>query len=262
MLFASMYLKGSRGGGGGDTATLHVVILLAGIIFCEILGASCASSKVDVPLKKLKEQLCVFQGIPCESDDLKESMLKMTESALKSFISMSLDMGVDAQTVYTVLNDLYIQDVVIDDDVFQWCKTEIEKQDKIRNPDSLSLQDMSIQPLNEITVTKEVIQNSIFACHLLEQSKAETAPLTYPHSLFEVNRSSFLRLDDGASSNYQHKSGDLNTESKAAVHQYLIAKGVVKPSGHVIYYIAFSSHQNLKEWSDGHTSFEKGTTKT
>ena len=42
------------------------------------------------------------------------------------------------------------------------------------------------------------------------------------------------------------------------VHQYLIAKGAVKPNGHVIYYIAFSSHQSLKEWSDGHTSFEDG----
>ena len=182
----------------------------------------------------------------------------MIESALKNFISTSLDMGADADVVHTALHDIYVRDIVIDDELFQWCVTEIEEQDKIRNPDFLSLQDISMQPFNEVNFTKEVVQNSIFACHLLEQPKAETATLTYPHSLFEVNRSDFLRFDYKMSS--QRKLGgqeSLNME-KVAGHQYLIAKGSVNPSGHVIYYIAFSSHQSLREWSDSHTSFEKG----
>lgn len=181
----------------------------------------------------------------------------MTESALKNFISTSLDMGADAHTVHTVLHNVYIQDI-IDDEIFKWCEEEIEKQDQIRNPDSLSLQDISMQPFNEVNFTKEVVQNSIFACHLLEHPKTETATLTYPHSLFEINRSSFLRLDYKRS--HQHRSGDQESPSAEDVagHQYLIVKGAVKPNGHVIYYIAFSSHQSLKEWSDGHTSFEEG----
>ena len=215
-------------------------------------------SKVDGPLKTLKEQLHTVQTIPCESDDLKESRKKMTESALKNFISTSLDMGADADAVHKALYDVYVRDIILDDEIYQWCKMEIEMQNKIHNPDSLSLQDIRTQPFNEVNFTKEVVQNSIFACHLLEHPTTGTATLTYPHSLFEVNKSNFLRFDYKTSS--RHKSCDqesLSTE-KVAGHQYLIAKGSVKPSGHVFYYIAFRSHQSLREWSDGHTSFEKG----
>ena len=180
---------------------------------------------------------------------------------------MSLDIGVDAETVHRVLHDLHFQDIVIDDGIFKWCETEIEKQDKIRNPDSLSLQVSSMQPFSEVNFTKEVVQNSIFACHLLDQSEVDTAALSFPHSLLEVNKSGPLELDERASSQRKSVDGaeslDTARESKAvAVHQYLIAKGSVKPSGHVVYYIAFSSHRSLKEWNERHTDFEDGTNHT
>ncbi len=208
----------------------------------------------------------------------------MTETALKNFITTCLDMGVDAHTVHMVLESLHTKDVdiVIDGDAYQWCIKELEKQNKIRNPDSPSLHEINVQPLNEVTFCKEVVQNSIVTCHLLEHPDTNFVHLSSVHSLFEVNKSMPLRLDakkrrtfqdcnwikSSAESSYESSYEivastelvELSSKShvEGAEHQYLIAKGAVKPNGHVIYYIAFSSHQSLREWNDYYPSFEKG----
>ena len=243
-------------------------------------------AKVDGPLKKLKERLTVFQGIPCESDEVKENIVKMTETALKNFITTCLDMGVNARTVHAVLENLHTKDVdiVIDVDAYQWCIKELEKQNKIRNPDSPPLHEINIQPLNEVNFCKEVVQNSIVACHLLEHPDINFVHLSSVHSLFEVNKSAPLILDTKKrrsfhdthsvkssiveSSSYESSyevvtSTELielsnKVDDEGAEHQYLIAKGPVKPNGHVIYYVAFSSHQSLREWNECYPSFEEG----
>lgn len=261
---------------------LVLFILLLTIHFPGDVGAS----KVDGPLKKLKERLTVFQGIPCESDEVKENIVKMTETALKNFITTCLDMGVNARTVHVVLESLHTKDVdiVVDGDAYQWCIKELEKQNKIRNPDSPPLHEINVQPLNEVNFCKEVVQNSIVACHLLEHSDINFVHLSSMHSLFEVNKSAPITLEVKKrrsfhdthsvkstiveSSPYE-SSYDVVTstelielsskvESEGADHCYIITKGAVKPNGHVIYYIAFSSHQSLREWHECYASFEKG----
>ena len=134
-----------------------------------------------------------------------------------------------------------------------------------------------------------MVQNSIFACHLLERSDTDIVHLACLHSLFEVNKTKPIRIETKIQHGFRHtdeiqtrvvsstvlcshsdavrtcklpKSTEMvelkSQNSKDAVHQYLIAKGATEPKGHVIYYVAFSSHQSLKEWNDYHTSFESG----
>ena len=232
---------------------------------------------------------------------MKSSMIVMTQTAMKSFITTCLDMGVEARMIHTALENLHTKDtdIVIDGDVYQWCIAELERQNVLRNPES-PLQDMEAQQLNEVKFGKEVVQNSLFACHILGQTDSKVEHLAHPHSLCEVNNSESLRLDKKERKSSKLKGdeylesfsvesdpdspilvfrttlGSKNTKqvikksSKSAAmarasdepaHRYLIAKGVHKPNGHVIYYIAFSSHQSLKEWNDSHTSFENGTDK-
>ena len=218
-------------------------------------------------------------------------------------------MGGGAQSIYNILKNLHDKDadIIIDDEVYQWCITELEKENKFRNPQSPSIQQGESQHLSEVCLSEEIVQNSIFACHVLGnvQMDLDIEHLAFPHSLHEVNQSEYLKLQNKEQKSSQPKDDFLesfsstSTEStfdgtyrllsstagnslylrsidttsfipkqqqfseatvsdRTAVHQYLIAKGAVKPNGHVIYYIAFGSHQSLKEWSDGHTSFDDG----
>ena len=235
---------------------------------------------IERHLKKLKDQLIVLQGIPSESEETKASKLKMTQTALKTFIKTSLDMGANVLGVHMALENLHTKDtdIVIDGDLYQWCYTELQRQNAIHNPESPCLQQMSSQPLNEVNFDKEVLQNSLVACHLLQRSQFNEEEMAYPHSLHELNISMCLHLEKNEmpSDNYgtgeflesfttssmesatSSKGNSQLTESSGAVHQYLVAKGASKPNSHVIYYLAFGSHQSLREWSESHTSFEEG----
>ena len=248
-------------------------------------------------MKKLREQLIVLQEIPSESEKTKESKATMMQTAIKTFITTSLDMGFEVHTIQMVLENLHSKDtdIVIDGDTYQWCITETKRQHALRNPESSCIEQVpEMQPFSEVNFCKVVVQNSLLACHLLGCSESrESEHLAYPHSLSEVNKSEFLSLDGKEEKISQPKDEFLEScsvsdiesstasDSKLAspkendrevpwpllsprviqgapVHQYLIAKGVTKPDGHEIYYMAFSSHQNLKEWSYGHISFEDG----
>ncbi len=250
-------------------------------------------------MKKLRDQLIALQSIPSETEKAKESKVEMMKTAMKSFITISLDMGIEAPTVRRALENLHTRDtdIIIDGSVFQWCMMEIQKQNAIRNPESSSLEQVpEEQPFSEVNFDKVIVQNSLLACHLLDCSCLKSASdyLAYQHSLSEVNKSEFLSLEGKEErSSSQHKDDFLEScttsdmESSASdtklaespkendreipwpllspnvihgapVHQYLIAKGVAKPDNHMIYYMAFSSHQSLKEWNHGHISFEDG----
>ena len=253
-------------------------------------------------MRRLKDQLIALQSIPSETEKAKESKVEMTKTAMKSFITTSLDMGIEVRTIQNVLENLHTKDtdVVIDGDTYQWCRAEIQKQNAVRNPESSSDSfEQSFapeeQPFTEVNFGEVVVQNSLFACHLLDSSGLKSASdyHAYPHSLSEVNKSEFLSLEGKEERNSQPKDDFLEScarsdmessgsDSKlsespkksdkeipwpllspdaihsAPVHQYLIAKGVTDPESLVIYYMAFSSHQSLKEWSCGHISFEDG----
>jgi hypothetical protein len=246
-------------------------------------------------MKMLRDQLIALQSIPSESEKAKESKVEMNRTALKSFITTSLDMGIEVRTIQTALENLHTKDtdIVIDGDTYQWCKAEIQKQNAVRNPESSSLeQTIEEQPFSEVNFGEVIVQNSLLACHLLDYSDLKSASdyLAYPHSLSEVNKSEFLSLEGKEEKRSQPEDDFLESytgsdmesstsDSKLAVspnreipwpllspsaihsapvHQYLIAKGVPEPDNHVIYYMAFSSHQSLKEWSCGHISFEEG----
>ena len=282
---------------------------IVAVIVSLFIGQTCRL-KIDDQLKKLRKQLNVLQEIPSESEELKASKLMMTKNAMKTFITTSLDMGGDAQSIYAILQNLHEKDadIIIDGDVYQWCIGELETRNALKNPDSPSLQHTENQHLSEVCLNKEIVQNSIFACHTLGNVHVDidVQHLSHPHSLREINRSQYLKLQNEERKNSQQKDDFLesfnststestfdsnlscrvmsstsannlylrSTESDCAIskhqfseaatyeagaaHQYLIAKGAVKPNGHVIYYIAFSSHQSLKEWNDGHTSFDDG----
>lgn len=251
-------------------------------------------------MKKLREQLIALQSIPSESEKAKESKVEMTRTALKSFITTSLDMGIEVRIIQMALENLYTKDtdIVVDGDTYQWCRAEIQKQNAVRNPESASLEqtlDQEEQPFSEVNFGEVVVQNSLLACHLLGCSSLKSASdyLAFPHSLTEVNKSELLSLEgkeesssqpvddfleSGTRSDLESSASDSkldespesngreipwsllspNAIHSAPVHQYLIAKGVATPDNHVIYYMAFSSHQSLKEWSCGHISFEDG----
>ena len=189
-------------------------------------------------------------------------------------------------------------DLVIDGEVYHWCTAEIRKQNAIRNPELSSEEHIpEVQPLNEVNFCEVTVQNSLLACHLLEcsESKSTLDCSTHRNSLCEVNKSEFLSLEGKEEKSYPPRDDSFmesscvlygkesSTEDSGQavsstendrdmpwpllspreihgnpVHQYLIAKGATKPDGHVIYYMAFGSHQNLKEWSYGHLSFEDG----
>ena len=272
------------------------------------------ASKTDNPLSKLKERLIIFREIPCESDDMKDDILRITKRAISSFITTCLDEGVEVALVYTDLQKILTrsEDIIVDSSIYQWSVIELENEYKKRNPDSSSLEDVvfgcdvssdedeacspqkvDIQPLNEINFSKVVVQNSIFACHLLEKSDAvmHMEHMVHTHFLFEVNKSEPLSLDRKVEKSKLDKRNEsierftvVNTlpaeditsepsttmevvtppiqtpptESSRPVHHYLIGRGAIEPNGHVVYYVAFSSHQSLREWKDGHTSFEDG----
>lgn len=237
-------------------------------------------------MKKLRDQLTALQSIPSETEKAKESKVEMTKKAMKSFITTSLDMGVEAPTVHKALENLHAKDtdIVIDGDIYQWCVVEIEKQNTIRNPESSYPEEATeTQPLIEVNFSEIIVQNSLISCHLLDCSDLRS---DYPNSLCEVNKSEFLYLEGKEASSppkdellrdscsILDEETDFSavnpTETDAwpllsqkaihgtPVHQYLIAKGVTNPDNHVIYYMAFSSHQSLKEWNYGHMSFEDG----
>ena len=241
-------------------------------------------------MKKLRDKLRVFQEIPCESEDVKEELVKMSKGAIKTFITTCLDRGVAAHTVHVALENLHTKDmdIVIDGNIYHCSLEELDKQNKIRNPDSDSLQDLCAQPLNEVKFGKVEVQNSIFACHLLEQTDTDVLHLACTHSLFEFSKSKPLRLETKRRHSFQSKdfrrSESLskvrispaprtssvstytemieitvpNTSEGGVHHQYLIAKGSTDQNGHVTYYIAFSSHLSLREWNENHSSFENG----
>ena len=244
-------------------------------------------------MKRLREQLIALQSIPSETKKAKESKIEMNKIAMKSFIVTSLDMGIEASTVHRALANLHTKDtdIVVDSDVYQWCILEMQKENALRNPESsypVTVEETpEVQPFNEVNFGEVVVQNSLLACHLLDGPDLRSE---YPNSLFEVNKSDFLSLE-GKEASSQSKDelflesctlSDKETESGASdsklspnegdawpilsardihdapVHQYLIAKGVIEPDNHMIYYMAFSSHQSLKEWNYGHMSFEDG----
>lgn len=239
-------------------------------------------------MKKLKDQIIVLQGIPSESEETKLSKLNMTQTAIKTFIKGCLNMGIDAQTIQMALENLHTKDtdIVIDSDLFHWCLAELEKQNKICNPESSFIRQESAQPLHEVRFDKEVLQNSLLACHLLDHPLSSGEDMAYPNSLHELNHSVLLQIEardnEGSHSTdellescstsslestatnsqsiaFTSSNGSSRTEPPdVAVHRYLIAKGVKKPNGHVVYYLAFGSHQRLKEWSESHISFENG----
>ena len=166
-------------------------------------------------------------------------------------------MGVDTRTIRTTLENLHSTDLV-SVDAYQWCLEQLEHRSKSHNqPDSPSLQEKSVLPpkINEVYFCKEVVQNSIVACHLLEQPGNTMEHLTRIHenSFFEGNKFIPLRVDTiNDTLTAAHDEG--------AVHQYLIAsaKGTTNPDDHVVYYIAFGCHRGLREWKDNYKSFEEG----
>lgn len=256
--------------------------------------------KIDGLVKKLRDQLIALQSIPSETEKAKESKVEMTKTAMKSFITTSLDMGIDVHIIQMALENLHTKDtdIVIDGDTYQWCKVEIQKQNTVRNPvsESSSLEQVpEEQPFSEVNFGEVIVQNSLLACHLLDSSSLKSASdyLAYPHSLSEVNKSEFLSLEGKEEKNSQPEDDFLesctrsdmessasdsnlaespkkndreipwpllspNAIHSAPIHQYLIAKGLTKPDNHEVYYMAFSSHQSLKEWNCGHISFEDG----
>ena len=219
----------------------------------------------------------------------------MSETAVKTFITTSLDMGIGPDTIKKVLEALHKDDdiIAIDGDLYHWGMTELEKQYKIRNPDSKFPLEQSIsQPLNEVNFDKEIVQTSLVACHLLDNSDSVGEDLAHPHSLVEINHSKFLSIETShikssqckeeflesyiTSSSESPVSSDYQLEMRAngssevaeqtsrieandgAVHQYLIAKGACKLNRHTVYYLAFGSHPNLRQWSENYTSFHEG----
>ena len=217
---------------------------------------------------------------------MKESKVGMIKTAIKIFITTSLDMGAEAPTIQRTLENCYT-DSIIGSDIYQWCRIEIQKQNAVHNE-----QVPEVQPFNEVNFGKVVMQNSLLACHLLDCSDKilMSEYLSYPNSLSEVKKSEFLSLEGketakdelflepytlfdnktkSSASNSQSSLSPKETNTRrpllsqraihgVPVHQYLIAKGVTDPDNHEIYYMAFSSHQSLKEWNNGHISFEDG----
>ena len=243
----------------------------------------------------------------------------MTKRAIKSFITTSLDEGVEMTAIYTDLKNIFTKsaDIVIDGAIYQWSMRELEIENKKRHPDSSSLQEMihnldaassdddeqatatspqkEFEPFNEITFSKVVVQNSIFACHLLEKSDTVThlEHMAHTNFLCELNKSKPLKIERKTvqKSKVEEESESLepftvvsvmpiendtgerlasteiitapiieSTTAKSghAVHHYIIAKGSSESNNHVVYYIAFSSHPTLREWKESHASFEDG----
>ena len=187
--------------------------------------------------------------------DSKQEVVKkdLIEKPLKIFIRKCQHMSIDTHMILEVLKKLHTKEPeLLSVDAYEWCKREFEKPD----PPGPSPVEIRVQPpmVTEVNFCKEVIQNSIVACHLLEQEDMSIKPCAHENSLFEGNKSIGLQILPDRAKSAQH--GGL-----VPVHQYLIAsaKGTMNPGNHVIYYIAFSSHQSLKEWSDNYKSFEEGT---
>ena len=97
-------------------------------------------------------------------------------------------MGVDTHIIRAALDNLHSTDLV-SVDAYQWCLDNWP-----------SLQEKSILPpkINEVYFCKEVVQNSIVACHLLEQPGSTMEHLTHMHenSFFEGNKSIPLRVEE------------------------------------------------------------------
>lgn len=248
------------------------------------------SKLIESESKKLKEQIKILEEIPSNSEETKQSKLHTIRRAIKAFIQSCLNMGIEAQHIKMVLENLHTKDtdIVIDSDLYDWCLTELEKLNKICNPESSCLEEMSTQPPHEVNFDKEVVQNSLLACHLLDHSQSIGEDMAYPNSLHELNCSVHLQIEARSdkvshstelfsssslqsSTNSQNKAvlcldvsrqttqpSSCGTLPEVAVHQYLIAKGPTKPNRHVVYYLAFSSHRSLREWSESHKSFENG----
>ena len=178
----------------------------------------------------------------------------LIEKSLKIFLGKCLHMSIDTCTTLELLKKLHTKDPeLLSTDGYEWCKRELEKPDPPGpSPDPVEI---CVQPpmVNEVNFCKEVVQNSIVACHLLEQDDLSIKPCVCENSLFEGNKSIGLRIQPDRANSAQH-------EGRVPVHQYLIAsaKGATNPGDHEIYYIAFSSHQSLREWSENYKSFEEG----
>lgn len=176
----------------------------------------------------------------------------LIKNSLKIFITKCQHMSIDTRMILEVLKKLHTKEPeLLSVDAFEWCKRELEKSDS-PGPSPLEIR---VQPpmVTEVNFCKEVVQNSIVACHLLEQEDMSIKPSARENSLFEGNKSIGLQIRPDRAKSAQHGG-------PVPVHQYLIAsaKGATNPGDHDIYYIAFSSHQTLKEWSDNYKSFEEG----
>ena len=196
-------------------------------------------SIADYQGNSLREEL---HKIKAESkpEEVKKDLIK---KSLKAFIRKCLHMRIDACTILDVLEKL--QSNLLSVDVYEWCKGELENSNK---PDSPSPPEKCVQHpiVSEVNFCKEVVQNSLVTCHLLEQEDMSIKLCGCENSLIEGNKSIGLRPDIAKP-----------TQHEGPVHRYLVAsaKGATNS---VIYYIAFSSHQSLREWSDSYESLQEG----
>ena len=246
-------------------------------------------------LKKLRKQLQILKDIPVDSKEGIASKQAMIQNAVKSYISTTLDLGVPAQSIHDSIEELYGKYYLLEKEACEMCLDELRNQHRIRNPEDVPSSTREGQKLNEIYFSQKHIQNALVACHMLEEQSEEQ---TFPHTLCEVNISKALiiqlenkghrRIETAhnsvslsahvsQASIKERMSSDL-TESNLAVmtpavmepaaqdtlmHHYLIAKHEEKSGSqqHCVYYIAFSSHQNLAEWKNGYSTFQEGNVK-
>lgn len=251
---------------------------------------------------KLQKQLEILHEIT-DSQDTHSSKQDIIEKAVTKFICTSLDAGIAAHDVWQSLNEIYSKKLLLDNDTFRWCMDEIEKQNKIRNPQATSPIRDGKQQLNEIFFDKVIVQNSLVACHMLAKHRPDTVTkdVSFCHSICEVsisknipvvpkkkkpNNIRMLELQaefdtitstsENSSEPLAHKATidkreQIPIETEPAVsapafvesaalplHRYLIAKQERDFESHSIYYIAFSSHEDLSQWKDNHSSFEEG----
>ena len=253
---------------------------------------------------KLQKQLKTLHEIT-DSEDMHDSKQDLIQTAVTKFISTSLDAGIPAQNICNSLDEIYSKQLLLDNDTFRWCMDEIEKQNKVRNPQAMSPIHGGKQQLNEVFFDKVVVQNSLIACHMLAKHKPDTVTknVQFPRSICKVDISEHLTvlpkekkqktitmLESQAELDAITCTGDnssippackasadtlklmpfetgpaastsTSVELAPPLHRYLIAKQEKNKfdfESHSVYYIAFSSHEDLAQWKDNHSSFEEG----
>ena len=237
---------------------------------------------------KLKKQLQTLKDIPTDTEDGHASKQFMIQTAVKSFICTMLDLGTPPHDIHKFLVEVYGTYYLLEKSTYEWCIAELNNQNKIYNTDVIAQPDDVKHKPNELEFETSHIQNALVACHMLEEHKDRQV---FPHSLCEVNFSKALIIQtkerelpphqglihDGSSSARTESSiniedsattlspafaepGASASTAGALVHYYLIAKHEenTRASKHDVYYIAFSSHQDLVEWKDGYSSFQEG----